>query len=185
MILLYLALEFLFIGSFSIGGGMATIPFLTDLANRTGWFTMEELSRIIAISEVTPGPIGVNMATYVGYSVAGVIGGIVASLALVLPAFFIILLLAKLIQKWRGTPTFQAIFGGLRPASVGLLTAVFLTLSLTTFLPQGTIASPNWKGLLLFLPLAAGLLIPALKKVPIPVYLICAAAAGVFFQLGT
>ena len=94
MIFLELYWSFLLVGLFSMGGGMATVPFLFDLSARTGWFSAADLANMIAVSEATPGPIGVNMATYVGYATAGVPGGIVAVLGLVTPAVVIILLVS-------------------------------------------------------------------------------------------
>ena len=91
MILLQLYWEFFLVGLFSMGGGMATVPFLFDLSERTGWFTSADLITMIAISEATPGPIGVNMATYVGYVSAGVPGSIIAPIGLATPAVVIIL----------------------------------------------------------------------------------------------
>ena len=112
VLLLRLYWEFLLIGMFSMGGGMATVPFLFDLSQRTAWFSTADLTTMIAISEATPGPIGVNMATYVGYITAGLPGGIVAPLGLTTPAFIIILLVHR--QKARkhkfGTGTCKLMF---------------------------------------------------------------------------
>lgn len=122
MIFLKLFYEFFKIGLFSIGGGMATIPFLYDLASRYDWFTVGELTDMIAVSESTPGPIGVNMATYCGFNMAGIPGAIVATLALVLPSLIIIVIIAMLLDKFR-TAAVDSVFYGLRPASVGLIAA--------------------------------------------------------------
>ena len=94
MIYLRLFFEFCKVGLFSVGGGLATIPFLTDLGERTGWFTSAQLADMIAVSESTPGPMGVNMATYVGFTSGGVLGGIVATLGLIFPSLVIILIIA-------------------------------------------------------------------------------------------
>ena len=88
--------EFFKIGLFAVGGGTATIPFLMDLAERVDWYTTQELLDMIAISQSTPGPIGVNMATYVGYTTAGVPGAVIATIGLVMPAFLIMLVVARL-----------------------------------------------------------------------------------------
>ena len=93
MTLLRLAGEFFCIGLFSVGGGMATVPFLLSLGQRTGWFLPSALTNIIAISEATPGPIGVNMATYVGYTVSGVLGGIFRFLAEEHSVLFLVILM--------------------------------------------------------------------------------------------
>ena len=126
MILLRLFFEFCKVGLFSVGGGLATIPFLADLGNRTGWFTSGQLADMIAVSESTPGPMGVNMATYVGFATAGVPGGIIATLGLVFPSIVIILIIAKFLQKFRQSKAVDAVFYGLRAASVALITAAML-----------------------------------------------------------
>lgn len=108
VLLLRLYWEFLLIGMFSMGGGMATVPFLFDLSQRTAWFSTADLTTMIAISEATPGPIGVNMATYVGYITAGLPGGIVAPLGLTTPAFLIILLVSKIMNTLWQNPKVQA-----------------------------------------------------------------------------
>ena len=126
MILLRLFFEFCRVGLFSVGGGLATIPFLTDLGERTGWFTSGQLADMIAISESTPGPMGVNMATYVGFATAGVPGGAVATLGLIFPSVVIILVIAGFLQKFRQSKAVDGVFYGLRAASVALITAALL-----------------------------------------------------------
>ena len=121
MIYLRLFWEFFKTGMFALGGGMATVPFLFDIGARTGWFTASELSDMIAISESTPGPIGVNMATYVGFRSAGVLGGIVATIGLVTPSVIIILIVAKILNKFRNNPIVDTVFKYLRPAVIGLI----------------------------------------------------------------
>ena len=118
MIYLRLFLEFCKVGLFSVGGGLATIPFLTDLGERTGWFTSGQLADMIAISESTPGPMGVNMATYVGFTSGGPLGGVIATLGLVFPSVIIILIISKFLQKFRQSKVVDGVFYGLRAASV-------------------------------------------------------------------
>lgn len=183
--LLRLALEFSCIGLFSVGGGMATVPFLMSISAHTGWFSLQELTSIIALSEATPGPIGVNMSTYVGYTVSGLPGGIVATLFLTLPSFLIILLLAHLIENLRGKPHFEAIFSAIRPASIGLIGAVLLRLCVSTFLSPVAPLDIAWKSVALFLVLSLAFFTPHLRKLPIPVFLICAALCGIVFQMAT
>lgn len=113
--------EFFKIGLFAVGGGLATIPFLTDLGNKTGWYTISQLSTMIAISESTPGAMGVNMATYVGYSQYGVIGGIVVTLGLVAPSIIVICLVAKMYDQFKQAKIVQEIFSGLKPAVVAFI----------------------------------------------------------------
>lgn len=126
MLLVRLFFEFCRVGLFSVGGGLATIPFLTDLGERTGWFTAGQLADMVAISESTPGPMGVNMASYVGYTTAGVLGGVVATLGLIFPSLVVILIIAGFLQKFRQSKAVDAVFYGLRAASVALITAALL-----------------------------------------------------------
>ena len=121
MIYLILAYEFFKIGLFSIGGGMATLPFLMDLTGKYDWFTISELTNMVAISESTPGPVGINMATYAGYNAAGVPGAIVATLALTAPAWIIIILIAKFLENFSENRNVKAAFYGIRPAVAALI----------------------------------------------------------------
>ena len=123
MIYLQLFFEFLKVGLFAVGGGMATFPFLTDLAEKTGWYTQQQLVDMIAIAESTPGPIGVNSATYVGFTVAGIPGAVVASLGLITPSFLFILIIARVLARFKDSKLVQDVFYGLRPASTGLIAA--------------------------------------------------------------
>ena len=134
MILLQLFFEFFKTGLFAVGGGMATLPFLYDISARTGWYTTEMLADMIAVSESTPGPIGVNMATYVGFVTAGIPGAIIATLGLITPSIVIILLIARALKAFRENPYVEAGFYGLRPCSVGLIAAAgFLVIKLALF----------------------------------------------------
>ena len=126
MIYIRLFFEFCKVGLFAVGGGLATIPFLSDLGSRTGWFTSGQLADMIAVSESTPGPVGVNMATYAGYTAAGVPGGIVSTLGLVFPSLIIILIVAGFLNRFRESRIVDAVYYGLRAASVALITAALL-----------------------------------------------------------
>lgn len=121
MIYLLLLFEFFKIGLFAIGGGLVTVPFLFDLAEKYDWFTASELTDMIAISESTPGPIGVNMATFAGFKSAGIMGAIVATFGLVLPSVIIIIWVARLMQKYSGNDRTHAILEGIRPAVLALI----------------------------------------------------------------
>ncbi len=124
MIYLKLYLEFFKIGLFAIGGGLATIPFIQQLGQKYGWITHEQILDMIAISESTPGPIGINAATFVGNTTAGTLGGIVATIGVVTPSVIIILLIAYYFTKFSETPIVQSAFTGIRPAVAGLIMAV-------------------------------------------------------------
>ena len=119
MIYLKLFWEFLQIGLFAVGGGMATLPFLQRLSESTGWFSQALITDMIAISESTPGPIGINMATYVGFSVAGVFGGIVATMGEII----IVCVVSNCLARFRGSNLVGDMFYGLRPAVTGLIAA--------------------------------------------------------------
>ena len=121
MIYLQLFYEFFKTGLFAVGGGLATLPFLYDMADRTGWFTRTQLADMLAVSESTPGPIGVNMATYVGYVTRGIPGAIVSTLGLVTPSVIVILIIAAFLKAFRHNRYVEAAFYGLRPASTAMV----------------------------------------------------------------
>ncbi len=134
MILLQLFWEFFKTGLFAVGGGMATLPFLYAISEKTGWYSSAQLADMIAVSESTPGPIGVNMATYVGFHLAGVAGSVVATVGLITPSVIIILLIARALQKFRENQYVDAAFYGLRPCSIGLIAAAgLLVVKITLF----------------------------------------------------
>ena len=126
MLYLRLFFEFFKTGMFAVGGGLATLPFLYDMAGKTGWFTTAQLADMIAVSESTPGPIGVNMATYVGFETGGVPGAVIATLGLITPSIIVILLIARVLHQFRQNRYVDAAFYGLRPCSVGLIAAAGL-----------------------------------------------------------
>ncbi len=140
---LLLFFEFFKTGLFSVGGGLATIPFLYDMADRTGWFTRQQLADMLAVSESTPGPIGVNMATYVGFiSVDGnffakVLGAVISTLGLVTPSIIVILIVARFLKSFGENKIVKSVFYGLRPASVGLIAAAGISVAEGVFItPQ-------------------------------------------------
>lgn len=183
MILLRLYWEFFLTGLFSMGGGMATVPFLFDLAERTGWFTTADLASMIAISEATPGPIGINMATYVGYASAGVPGSVIAPLGLVTPAVVIILLVSKLLNTLWKHPKVQDVFHVLRPASVGLIAAAaFSVCAVSLFTWDGSLTL-HWSSIALFGLLLTAMNLPKLNKIPAVVFIAIAALVGILFQM--
>jgi len=123
MIILRLYWEFFKTGLFTVGGGMASLPFLYDISDKTGWFSHAQLADMIAVSESTPGPIGINMATYVGQTVAGVPGAVIATLGFITPCVIIALIVASVLHSFRNNKYVDAAFYGLRPCSIGLIAA--------------------------------------------------------------
>ena len=181
MIYIKLCWEFLKIGLFAVGGGLAALPFLYDLADRYNWFSFGELTDMIAVAESTPGPLGINMATYVGYKVAGLGGSLTASLSLILPSIIITVTICTMLKRFRENKQVQWAFYGLRPAVAGLIGAIaFSLLQIALFGGRFHYGSTlDIKALLL-----TALLLPAifkLKKHPI-VYIAAAAVIGVVFK---
>ena len=123
MTILRLWWEFFKIGMFSVGGGMATLPFLYDISDRTGWFSYDQIADMLAVSESTPGPIGINMATYTGFTTAGFWGSLAATLGMITPGIIIVLLIVAVLDRFRRNKYVEAAFYGLRPASTGLIAA--------------------------------------------------------------
>ncbi len=120
---LRLFIEFFKTGLFSVGGGLATLPFLYEISDSTGWFSHKDIADMIAVSESTPGAIGINMSTYAGYKTAGIAGGIIATLSLALPSFIVILIIAAFLDRFKSNRYVEAAFYGLRPASIAMISA--------------------------------------------------------------
>ena len=121
MTYILLVLEFFKIGLLAIGGGLVTVPFLFDLADKYDWFSKQELADMIAISESTPGPIGVNMATFAGFNAGGIGGGILATLSLVLPSVIIMIIIAKVMGKYSCNVRVKDVLNGIRPAVLAMI----------------------------------------------------------------
>lgn len=121
-----LFIEFFKTGLFAVGGGLATLPFLKAMIGKYTWFTAEELTNMIAISESTPGPMGVNMATYAGYHMGGIAGALTATIGLITPSIITIILVSKILDKFRKSKTVQNAFYALRPTSAGLIIGAML-----------------------------------------------------------
>lgn len=133
MIYLQLFFEFFKIGLFAVGGGMATLPFLYDLADKTDWFTYAQIADMLAVSESTPGPIGINMATYVGYVVGGFPGSLLATTGIIIPGIALVIIITSVLGKFRNNQYIEGAFYGIRPASTGLITAAGLMVVEITF----------------------------------------------------
>ena len=187
MILLQLFYEFAKVGLFSVGGGLATIPFLQKMGESTGWFTNTEFTTMIAISESTPGPMGINMATYVGFRTAGVPGAICATLGEVFPSIVVIVIIAGVLQKFRQSKLVDAIFSGLRPASTALIASACLTVAAAVLIRVGGVESHTfsviWPALALSVAIFVCIMwVPPLKKLHPIVFIVLAAVVGVVFQ---
>lgn len=191
MIYLRLFYEFFKTGLFAVGGGMATLPFLDAMALKTGWFTQAKLIDMIAISESTPGPIGVNMATYVGFTSAGPLGSIIATLGLITPSIIIILIIAKFLAKFKDSHVVKSIFYSLRPTSTALIAAAgvpVIMLSLTNsdkFKASGSILDFfNFGAILLAIILfILTNKVKATKKLHPVVFIVASAIIGVVFSM--
>ncbi|MBQ7544692.1 MAG: chromate transporter [Synergistaceae bacterium] len=133
MIYIRLFWEFFQTGLFAVGGGMATLPFLYSISDRTGWFTHQQLADMIAVSESTPGAIGVNMATYSGYITAGLPGALISTTGLITPSIIVILLIAAFLNAFHENKYVVGAFYGLRPASCAMITAAGLILARVVF----------------------------------------------------
>ena len=192
MIYLRLFYEFFKVGLFSVGGGLATVPFLTDMGSRTGWFTAGDLANMLAISESTPGPIGVNMATYVGFHTGGVPGGIVATLGLIAPALIVITIIAGFLKKFRESRVVDSVFYGLRPASTALITAALIQVCTIALMFHG-VPVPEygviktqlfyWPAIALAAVVFVCLQIKPLKKLHPIVFIAASAVVGIIFKL--
>ena len=196
MLYLRLFYEFLKTGLFSVGGGMATIPFLYEMADSTGWFSYDDLANMVAVGESTPGPIGVNMATYVGFVtgmndsgiLGAVLGAVTATLGLIAPSVIIILMIAAVLNSFRNNPLVERAFYGLRPASTGLIATagIGVVISNLFYAGQGfTLGAVNWKGWIL--AVVIWLLSNKVKwtrKLHPIVFIGLSALAGILFSMG-
>ena len=192
MIYLQLFWEYFKAGLFAVGGGMATIPFLYEISDRTGWFTHQDLANMLAVSESTPGPIGVNMATYVGFVTGmkgggipnAILGAVTASIGLVLPSLIVILIVAAMLKRFKESPLVQKTFYGLRPASTGLIAAAGLSVAVAN-LVDSSYPGINWKGCILAVVL--WLLtnkVKQTKKLHPIVFIGFSALVGIVFSMG-
>ena len=139
MIYLKLILNFLWVGAFTFGGGYGGIPLIREVVLGHGWMTDETLSYMIAVSESTPGPVMVNLATYVGYSQGGIPGAILATAAVVLPAFLIIILILTVLKRIIQHPGVKAVLGAMQPCAVGIILATGIYMTLSACLPGWTV----------------------------------------------
>lgn len=190
MIYLQLFWEFFKTGLFSVGGGLATLPFIYDMSDKTGWFTYQQIADMVAVAESTPGPIGINMATYVGYTTGGVPGSLIATLGIVTPAIIIILIIATCLRKFRDSQLVNHAFYGLRPASTALIAAAGLSVVLISLVDTAAYQASGmlddlfcWKAIVLaaVIWLLTNVVKPTKKLHPI-VFIAGSAVAGIVFS---
>lgn len=189
--ILILCIEFFKTGLFAVGGGLATLPFLTQMAvDHPHWFTQEMLADMIAVSESTPGPLGVNMATYVGYTVEGIPGAILATASLVLPSIIVILIVAKFLQRFNENQIVGDVFMGLRPAVTGLIGAAgFSVIAMALFdstafaAGAGVFASIHWVSVAVFAVILGAQFVKKLSRIHPVVYIAIGAVAGIVLKL--
>ncbi len=179
--------EFFKTGLFAIGGGMATLPFLYEMAGKYDWFTVHELTDMLAVSESTPGAIGINMATYAGNSAEGLLGGIVSTISLITPAIIIVMVIARALEAFKKNHMVLSAMEGIRPAATGLIAAAGAELFYMVLLHADEYGQTGtWTSLLSPLELGfflvAAVLIFVFKKHPI-VYIIGGALAGILIGL--
>ena len=141
---LLLFIEFFKTGLFAIGGGLATLPFLSKIGETYGWFTEQELANMLAVSESTPGPIGVNMATYVGNVTSGFCGGIITTIALILPSYLVISLVFRVMNKFHDNLYVQGAMKTLRPASVGMVAAASIGVLVSVLMNESAVRALEW-----------------------------------------
>lgn len=193
MKLLLMMVEFFKTGLFAIGGGLATLPFLSQMSEKYGWFSAEELANMIAVGESTPGPIGVNMATYVGFQegmeaggvFAGVLWGMATTLSLVLPSIIVICIIATMLDKFQNSRLVQDAFAGIRPAVTGLIAAAGWSVFEIALFNGGvaSFATINWIALAIFAVVFACTQIKKLKNLHPIVFILAGAILGVIFQM--
>ncbi|MCQ2575876.1 MAG: chromate transporter [Treponema sp.] len=174
--------EFFKIGTFAVGGGPATLPYLMELSEKFDWFTMEELTNMIAVSESTPGPLGLNMATYVGYQTMGIWGGVIATMGLVLPSLIIISIIAAFFAKFNNNRFVKAAFGAIRPSVTAIIAAAVVGIcKVTLFVKVDEVINPQWK-IIIFSIIVLGLLqIKVLKKIHPFLWFVLGAIVGLVF----
>lgn len=180
-----LLFEFFKTGLFAVGGGLATIPFLQRMAeNHPHWFTSTELADMIAVAESTPGPIGINMATFAGYRSAGIPGAVCATLAIVLPSYFIICIISKMLKRFSSNKYVLGSFSGIRPAVPGLICAAVIPLLRASILDASVtdfLQSVRIDALLVFVGVFAAFSV--FKKAHPLVFIAAAAVIGVLFEM--
>lgn len=179
-----LVYEFFKTGLFAVGGGPATIPFLMDIAKKYPWFTTAELSDMIAISESTPGPVGINMATYAGFKTLGLFGGVVSTLALTIPSIIIILIIARFLEGFQENKTVKAVFAGIKPAVTALIAvAVMSIFKVSLFDISDNGMTPRIASMIIGVVIFVLIQNPKTKKLHPALWFLFAALVGIIFKL--
>ena len=189
MIYLQLFFEFFKTGLFSVGGGLATLPFLYEMSDKTHWFTHADIADMIAISESTPGAIGINMSTFAGYKTAGYPGGVLATVALAMPSLIIILIISGFLKKFQDSRVVQNALYGLRPASIAMITAAGLNVAKVALVDLDAFFASHspgdlfiWKAVLLGVVIFAGQkLFPKVHPIA---FIALSAIVGILFKFG-
>ncbi len=175
--------EFMKIGLFAVGGGPATLPYLMDLTKKFDWYTMEDLTNMIAISESTPGPLGLNMATYAGFHTLGTFGGVVSTLGLVIPSVIVIVLVAKFLENFNENKYVQGAFAGIRPAFTALIAAaVYSVCRVSLFVETQDGYAPAVKTMILCVIVFGLLQVKKLQKYHPAVWILAAVVIGIVFR---
>ena len=175
--------EFMKIGLFAVGGGPATLPYLMELTEKYDWYTMEDLTNMIAVSESTPGPLGLNMATYAGFKTLGTFGGIVSTLGLVIPSIIVICLIAKFLDNFNENRFVKGAFAGIRPAVCAIITASVLGVcKVSLFAEHEGAYTPLFKLIVLCIIVFALLQVKKLQKFHPAWWLLFAAIIGIVLR---
>lgn len=175
MILLILFLTFFKIGAFTFGGGYAMLPLIQEEVIKNAWALEEDLINFIAVSESTPGPFAINMATYIGSVQGGILGAVCATLGVVVPSFVVILIVAKCYDKFKESRIVQGCMVGLKSAVIGLISAAILSMAETVFLPDGVKGFTFDSSLVVSAAIFVTMLILAIKKAH-PILIVCISA---------
>lgn len=189
--LLQMCFAFLKTGLFAVGGGLATLPFLNHIAEtHPDWFTVSDLANIVAVAESTPGPIGINMSTFAGFKNFGFLGGILSTLSLVAPSFFVVLIISGFWEKYRENEKVQKVFSALRAAAIGLIFSAGFSVFLSAVFPEfddnsilHIFSYLNWKCMLIFTAVTAIMQIKKIKKLHPILFISLGAVLGILFKL--
>ena len=188
MIYLQLFLQFFKTGLFAIGGGLATLPFLYEISDKMGWYTHADVADMIAVSESTPGAIGINMSTFAGYLTAGIPGGIVATLSLAAPSLIIIIIISRILKKFSENKYVEYAFYGLRAASIAMIFVAGINVAKITIIHTEALSGPaeniltsffDWKAIILAVIL---FLVQRKSKLHPVVFIALSAVVGIVFR---